>query len=85
MKDEENDDHIFQCKKPTQKQWRSNLIQSLDEKLGDKLDPTLLLIMKQGITSYFNDEQPEDAPRGYWSAPYEELIKQQKAIGWDQF
>ena len=86
--DFETDDHIFQCSHSLRAQWRDKLLHKISDTFGSYLDSSLLALIHLGLNSFFTNTLPiysERFPRGYSSTPYNELIQQQTAIGWDHF
>jgi hypothetical protein len=86
--DHEDDDHVYQCQHITRTQWRTSILDKIQDKLGPILDPDLMAIIRIGLRSYFEDSPPdfsERFPQGYSSTPYNDVITQQNAIGWDHF
>jgi hypothetical protein len=68
--------------------WRRDLIDAIADNFGSYLDPDLLAIIRIGLTNFFHDSHPdfsERFPTGYSSSPYDELIDEQNAIGWEHF
>jgi hypothetical protein len=86
-KDFECDSHVFCCSHLLQKQWRTDLINSIHDKYGSYIDPDLLTVAKIGLNSYLQNCIPPFSVR-FPNAQYPKLnvlIQQQSLIGWDQF
>jgi hypothetical protein len=86
--DREDDDHVYQCQHVTRSQWGTSFLDKISDKLHPILDPNLMAIIRMGIRTYFNDSPPdflERFPQGFSSTPYNDVIIQQNAIGWDHF
>ena len=86
--DLEDDDHLFQCEHHARASWRSSLFRQILNRFESFLDPTLLVIIRIGLTSYFTDCHPDfhlHFPEGYSTTPYAQLIDQQSQIGWGHF
>jgi hypothetical protein len=86
--DHEDDDHLFRCPHDSRTHWRTSLIHTITDTFGSFLDPDLLAIIRIGLMSYFQGGSPDFSsrfPDGYSSTPYQSLIDQQNAIGWDHF
>jgi hypothetical protein len=78
----ESDDHLLQCHSPARRAWRGDLIQTLIKPLDSFLDPVLLDILQEGLLRFFRDEKIDHTP---YPPRYQKLLKQQLAIGWNQF
>jgi hypothetical protein len=84
----EDDDHLYQCQHVTPSQWRTSLLDKIYNQLHSILDPHLIAVIRISLRAYFNDSSPdfsERFPQGYSSTPYNDVITQQNAIGWDHF
>lgn len=84
--DLESDDHIFRCAK--HEEWRRTLLKNISTTFSPYVDANLLLIIRIGLDSYFEDDVPrfnEHFPKRLSETPYRDVIRQQTSIGWDQF
>ena len=79
---DETDDHILQCPSPPCHAWRSDLLDTLLKPLDKFVDSVLLDILREGLLRFFRDEHLD--PTQY-SPHYQRLLKQQAAIGWNNF
>ena len=52
---EETDDHLLQCNHVERKSWRKSFLLGLEKKLSSFLDPELLVMIRLGLTSYFQN------------------------------
>jgi hypothetical protein len=78
----ETDDHLLQCPSPTRRAWRSDFITTIITPIESFLDPVLIDILRKGLLHYFHSKcinATQYSPRYQW------LLKQQKAIGWNNF
>ena len=75
----ETNEHILQCPSPAQRAWRSDIIKTLLTPLAPFLDPVLQDILHEGFLCYFRNEPLDPAP---YPTRYQQLLKQQSAIGW---
>jgi hypothetical protein len=88
IEDNEDDDHIYQCKHISCLSWRTSLLETIDDKFHVTLDPDLLAIIRLGLRAYFTNCSPdflERFPNGYLTSPYKALITKQNKIRWDHF
>jgi hypothetical protein len=86
--DNADNNHLFQCKHPSQMPWCSRLLATISDTFQPFLDPDLLTIIRIGLRAYFTDSHPdfsEHFPQGYSTTPCEDFILQQTSIGWDHF
>jgi hypothetical protein len=80
----ETQDHLHQCTGFSRRKWRNTLYSTLQDKANDiKTRPQLIDIMREGLASYLQ-QLPMDHNK-YNNTPYQLLIEQQSAIGWDNF
>jgi hypothetical protein len=79
---EESNDHVLCRHSPARRAWRSNLIQTLLKPLDKFLDPVLMDILQEGFLGFFSEE-PIDST--LYPKCYQGLLKQQLAIGWNNF
>jgi hypothetical protein len=86
--DHESDDHVYQCQHASQALWRTSILDKIYDTFHPILDPDLMAIIRIGLRAYFNDSLPDFSecfPTGYSTTPYNDVIVQQNAIGWDHF
>jgi transposase len=76
-------DHMFQCKAISRRQWKSSFIQSTRKRAEDcKTDPKLVHILLAGIRSYFDSCSPPHSKFTDYPPVYRQLAINQTTIGW---
>ena len=80
---EEDNLHVIQCSHPSRLEWRLTTLQKLSHYAVNKSDPTLIIILQDGLNQLHQNADP-NLPTAQYPPKYQPLIEQQNAIGWDQ-
>jgi hypothetical protein len=88
LSDNEDWSHFLRCPCNSRKQWTHGLHKDLEDRIYPDLDPHLQDLLKDIIYRLTSPRQlptPSDTSYLHLAKGYQDLIKEQQAIGWDNF